>query len=141
MNPALCVFTLCGQFFINTKNSPICLIYITPHFAVHIFLPPIYRKVRGLCVHTLEFMYYISKSKLRIWYSYHVIYYLYTKSFWLVEIILRWCHRNLQCIAFLATLNVILNSTKFHIRKLFCSNFLEDLSEIENEIWILTIHL
>ena len=45
MNPALCVFTLCGQFFINTKNSPICLIYITPHFAfshfaVHIFLPP-----------------------------------------------------------------------------------------------------
>ena len=33
MNPALCVFTLCGQFFINTKNSPISLIYITPHFA------------------------------------------------------------------------------------------------------------
>ena len=33
MNPALCLFTLCGQFFIHTKNPPFYLVYITPHFA------------------------------------------------------------------------------------------------------------
>ena len=44
--PVLCVFADCGQISINSKNSPFCLVYVTPHihcvshFALRIFSPP-----------------------------------------------------------------------------------------------------